>query len=284
MGTILVLLVYLAGNLALPSSSGASDRRCSARSGTASCRCSAPPDHRPALLPLQAGAGGPVQLVPLCRAGDPDPVDRLRGLPHPPRPHDRRSCRIDRGRRVTACSSATDDARASAVRHYPHLHSSARTNGGSCMAVNEDELGPIDLVVIGYPSGAPKSGEADRSCLISSTEGSSTSSTRDSCRRTRTGHSPRSTSPSSTTRQRERSASLRAPAAACSATTTSSSWRPRWNLERRRGDRVREPLGGAVRGGRATQRRCARRERARRRAGPDRCPRCRRGGGLTERT
>jgi hypothetical protein len=36
----------------------------------------------------------------------------------------------------------------------------ARTTGGTDMEGSEEELGPIDVVVIGYPAGAPMTGEA----------------------------------------------------------------------------------------------------------------------------
>ena len=150
------------------------------------------------------------------------------------------------------------------------------------MEAHDDEFGPIDILVIAYPPGAPMTGEAmpifldlvdrgiirvlDALFVLKAEDG-----TRLGLRRQRPGRQGRRG-------VRGVRGSVLRPARRRRCRDRRGGARPR---VRRGHDRVREPLGGTVRQRGAPQRRRDGRERAHPRAGHSRRPRRRRSGGLT---
>lgn len=106
LGTILILLVYLASNIALPlyyRRYRPQEFRVVRHLVLAGARHRGHPG--PAVLPRQAGPARPVQLVPLRGPGRPARRRRLRGPPGPPRPGSGRPGRVrGRGRGLKARS------------------------------------------------------------------------------------------------------------------------------------------------------------------------------------
>ena len=105
-----------------------------------------------------------------------------------------KSARPRRSPPPRACStpapSRTPNTRTSRPRRWPDSRERAgETTQGAIMSADALELGPIDIVVIGYPPEARRPATPCRSSSTSSTAGSSASSTWPGCRRTTTARS-----------------------------------------------------------------------------------------------
>ena len=147
----------------------------------------------------------------------------------------------------------------------------------------EDEIGPIDVIVIGYPVGAPMTGEAmpifldlvdrgiirvlDALFVLKAEDGSVSGFDASDLDVKDVG---------------DFEALAGASSGLLGGDDVADGRRGARSRVRGRDDRLREPLGRAVRRRGAPQRRRADRQRPDPRAGRDRCPRRRRSGGLTK--
>jgi hypothetical protein len=141
MGTILILIVYFAANLALPfyyrkyrpTEFSVIKHGVLPVLGMVACR--------PHLLPVQAPAAPAVRLVPIRRADHPGRVGHLLDLAGPARPRPGRAGRLDRGRRVErpaqSAWSGRPNSAAGLSQHTARSHSgprSSRASPASCRA------------------------------------------------------------------------------------------------------------------------------------------------------
>ena len=147
----------------------------------------------------------------------------------------------------------------------------------------EDEIGPIDVIVIGYPPGAPMSGEAMPLFLDLVDRGTIRVLDALFVAKAEDGSVSGFDAADLDVKDVGDFEVLAGASSACWAATTSDRRRGAGPRVRSGHDRLREPLGGAVRRRGPPQRRGGDRQRPDPRAGRHRCPRRRRSGGLNER-